>query len=69
MKYLTDHIKNLGITQNAFAAQIGVSKGYLSQILSGQRSPSRDMIQKIDHATEGKVPPSVWFQTPEEATR
>lgn len=69
MQNLIEHIKSLGISQSAFAAQIGVSKGYMSQILSGQRSPSRDMIQRIDLATGGRVPPSVWFKTPEEATR
>lgn len=69
MENLREHIARLGVSQSTFADRIGVSRGYLSQILSGARSPSREMIQKIDQATGGSVPPGVWFQTPEEATR
>lgn len=61
MENLHDHINRLGITQSAFAAQLGISKSYLSQIMSGQRVPGRAMIAKINIATGGKVPPSVWF--------
>lgn len=67
MQNLREHIDSLGISQNAFADRIGVSKGYLSQILSGKREPSRDLIQKINAATDGAVPPSIWFQTQEGA--
>lgn len=63
MQNLRDHIDTLGISQSAFADQLGLSKGYLSQILSGQRAPSRELIQKIDRVTHGEVPPSVWFTT------
>lgn len=67
MENLRAHIDRLGISQNAFADRIGVSKSYLSQILSGKREPSREMIQKIDMATGGSVPPSVWFKNSEGA--
>lgn len=62
MENLRQHIDSIGISQNAFADRIGVSKGYVSQILSGKRMPSREMIKKIDSATNGSVPPSVWFE-------
>ena len=62
MQKLRHHIDRLGISQTAFAERLGVSKGYLSQILSGKREPSRELIQRIDQATEGHVPPAVWFQ-------
>jgi transcriptional regulator with XRE-family HTH domain len=62
MENLRAHIDRLGISQNAFADRIGVSKGYLSQILAGNRKPSREMIEKIDVATGGSVPPAVWFK-------
>ena len=61
MQNLRQHIDHLGISQTAFAERLGVSKSYLSQILSGKREPSRDMIQRIDKATDGRVPPAVWF--------
>lgn len=61
MESLREYIDRIGVSQNTFAEHIGVSKGYLSLILSGRRSPSRMMIQKIDRATDGRVPPAVWF--------
>ncbi len=63
MENLRDHVQRLGVSQSAFAARLGVSKGYLSQILSGKRIPSREMIQKIDRETDGQVPPAVWFDS------
>ena len=63
MQSLRHHIDRLGITDSAFAARLGVSKSYLSQILSGARTPSRDLIQKISDTTAGDVPPSAWFKT------
>lgn len=67
MEKLRSYIARLGISQNAFADQIGVSKGYLSQIASGKREPSREMIQKINVVTNGDVPPTAWFAAPEGA--
>lgn len=58
------YIKRRGISQNDLAGEIGVSKGYLSQIIKGKRSPSREIIQKIATATEGFIPPDVWFDVP-----
>lgn len=62
MQNLREHIDRLGITDSAFADRLGVSKGYMSLILSGKRAPSRELIQKIDKVTAGRVPPAVWFQ-------
>ncbi len=34
-RQVSDYLKNEGITQSQFAEQLGVSKGYVSQILNG----------------------------------
>jgi transcriptional regulator with XRE-family HTH domain len=49
-------------TLEAWAREFGISRSYLSEILNG-KSPGRDTIAKIDAATGGRVPPSVWFQS------
>lgn len=67
MENLRQHIDHLGISQSTFADQLGVSKGYLSQILAGKREPSREMILRIARVTDGSVPPSAWFQSSEGA--
>lgn len=41
------HIKRLNMTQNAFAQHIGVSSGYMSQLLRGTRHPSPKVRAKV----------------------
>lgn len=48
-------------TQEEWAAHFGLSRPYLSQILSGERSPGRKAIATIAERTGGAVPPGVWF--------
>ena len=50
--------------QEDLADEIGISRSYLAEILSGAKRPGRDAIEKIDRATHGEVPPSVWFHNP-----
>lgn len=45
----------------AWADDFGISRSYLSEILSGKKQPGRDTIAKINAATGGRVPPAVWF--------
>jgi len=47
-------------TKKAFAARLGVNEKYLSQLLSGFRSPSLPLAFKIERATDGAVPVSAW---------
>lgn len=47
--------------QSRVAAEIGISRRYLLEILSGDKMPGRNAIAKIEKATKGKVPPAVWF--------
>ena len=48
-------------TQASWAERLGISQCYLSQILNGQRSPSAQMMRKIELSTGGAVPASSWF--------
>lgn len=66
---LTDYIRThaAGRTQGDVAREIGISRSYLAEILSGAKLPGRDAIGKIERATGGKVPASVWFHRPEDA--
>lgn len=43
-----------------FAEKVGISPAYLSQILSGARTPSLDVACLIEDATGGVVPVRSW---------
>ena len=47
-------------TQQEWADEFGISRSYLSEILSGAVSPGWKTILKIHEATGGKVPPGAW---------
>ena len=51
-----------GKTKKDFAAKIGVSPSYLSQILSGAKSPQLDLAFRIEKATSGEVPATTWLK-------
>ena len=44
---MTEHFKALGITQKAFALEIGVTPAFVSQFLSGKRLPSSERLSFI----------------------
>lgn len=45
-----------------FAAKLGTSPSYLSQLLSGVKRPGFDMMVRIKQATDGAVTPNDWEQ-------
>jgi transcriptional regulator with XRE-family HTH domain len=55
-------------TQARFADEAGLSKPYLSEILSGKKTPSLDMASRLSRATGGVVPISA-FVSPAEAAQ
>lgn len=61
-KYLT----KTSLTQCDFAEAIGVSNGHLSQLISGQKSPSLELAVKIERETDGFVQASSWVPIPAE---
>lgn len=58
---LKTHLRETGETQPAFAARVGTTQSAISRYCSGERIPRREMILKIDAATNGAVPPESWF--------
>lgn len=53
MKKLREYLD--GRRKGDFAASIGTSASYLSQLLSEHRQPSLEMMRRIERATGGKV--------------
>jgi transcriptional regulator with XRE-family HTH domain len=48
------------LTQTQFAARLGVSTPHLSLLISGKKRPSLSLALKIERATNGTVPVSIW---------
>lgn len=47
-------------SQAKFAAAVGISRGYMSQLVGGSKTPSLDVAFAIERATGGAVPASSW---------
>ena len=60
MTKLHDYLTGTNTTQAALADEVGVSKGYMSSLVSGAREPSLRVAVKIERATRGAVKPSGW---------
>ena len=58
---LAEFIKRSGMTQTAFADQLGVSKSYLSTLISRRRLPSLVLAVTIERVTDGAVPATSWI--------
>jgi transcriptional regulator with XRE-family HTH domain len=56
MENLSSYLKRDCIKQCDFAIRIGVSRSYLSLILSGKRGVDLDLAFKIERETNGEVP-------------
>ena len=66
---LTDYLTKSGITQEAFALEVGVAQSTISRVCAG-RSPSSTLARKITLATGGKVTPNdliPWATSPPDA--
>ena len=52
--------KQKGLTQQAFAASVGITQGRVAQLLKGDL-PSMQLAFRITHATDGEVEPNDFF--------
>lgn len=57
---LQDFIRTSGQSQAHWAAEFGISPGFLSQLLRGTKAPSLDVAFRIERQTGGKVPAASW---------
>lgn len=64
MKLLAQYISAKSLRQNQFAADLGISDAYLSQILKNLRRPSYDLMCRIAVATDNAVPLEAWASEP-----
>ncbi len=48
---LSKLIESLGIDQSSFAKKVGLTRAAISQLCSGDRSPSAETLRKIHYAT------------------
>ena len=55
MQSLRTYLKSNGVKHRDFAEAIGISEGYLSQLINNQRTPSLDIALRIQAATENHV--------------
>ena len=60
MKHLNEYLLSEGVSQTNFAKRVGISDGYLSQILAGLRRPSFDLMVRIESATGKRVALDAW---------
>lgn len=51
MQSLHRYLKKNGQSQAKFADAVGLNKGYVSRLLSGERKPSITVIRKLSRAT------------------
>lgn len=57
---LAQFIQKSEYTQASFAARLGISASYMSDIINGKKRPSLDLAFEIERETEGFVPASTW---------
>lgn len=64
MEKLQHYLDATGTRQSAMAALLGISRGYMSQMVTGLKLPSLDLAVRIERATGGAVPASSWIPAP-----
>lgn len=50
-----------GLSQVTWARRLGISEGYLSDLVNGKRRPSLAVAAAIERATGGRVTATSWF--------
>ncbi|WJW79982.1 helix-turn-helix transcriptional regulator [Bartonella sp. TP] len=61
MNKLQHYIKTQCMSQSKLATAIGLKQSAISKYIRGERFPSRNIILKIEKATDGYVRPSDWY--------
>lgn len=65
---LDEFLRARKITEDAFAAEVGVTQPAINMIRHGKRLPSLKLMQRIIAATDGLVQPRDFFEIPETAS-
>lgn len=64
MTDLLTYLANTKTKQSVLAASVGVSRGYLSELVGGTKRPSLELAVAIERATDGAVPATSWVPEP-----
>jgi DNA-binding transcriptional regulator YdaS (Cro superfamily) len=64
MKELGTYLKEVGISQKAFADQLGVDPSVVSRFIARTARPGLELAVKIEDATGGAVPARSWVAPP-----
>lgn len=60
MTPLREYLTSQKISQAEFAARMGVSKGYMSELVAGRKAPGLDLAVKIEDETRFSVTVRSW---------
>jgi transcriptional regulator with XRE-family HTH domain len=60
MSNLRNILREIGMTQASLAEKVGVSRGYMSELLSKTKVPSLPLAFEIERETGGAIKPSSW---------
>ncbi len=52
---LLDYLKSQSLTHKEFGEKVGVSQAHITQIISGVKNPSIQLINRINSITNGEV--------------
>jgi transcriptional regulator with XRE-family HTH domain len=63
MQQIKSFLKSSGIKQAELADELGISRGYMSELANGDKSPGRELAVKIERVTRGAVPVASWSDT------
>jgi transcriptional regulator with XRE-family HTH domain len=62
MEPLQRFFETSGIRQSALADKLGVSRGYMSELVGGTKRPGLELAFQIEVATGGAVPARTWLR-------
>jgi len=60
MTQIQRYLSDTGMTQTELATLIGISRGHMSEITSGKKTPGLALAIAIERATNGAVPVMSW---------
>lgn len=60
MSKLRTYLASTNTRQKDLARSLGVSVGYMSELVNGDKTPGLDLAVRIEDATGGQVPARSW---------
>ncbi|WP_298494543.1 helix-turn-helix transcriptional regulator [uncultured Maritimibacter sp.] len=62
MTLLKTYLSENAIPQKGMAVRLGISRGYMSEIVNGDKTPGLELAFAIERETAGAVPASSWIE-------